>query len=220
MKARKRDRAWSGYKSCTLLWKAIQKYGVENIEERILFDAPMTKEESSRLEQICILLFKTDACIFNKPAYGYNLTSGGDGVSGNVPPEAEYNRRVKQMRQNALNCRGKKLSEEHRRKLSEKKKRELNPHWGKHLAEETKRKIGIANSRANMSEETRIRRSESKKKKVVATHKDSGEIIAFNSMYEAADYFGVRQSSITRWCRKQRNPCPPYTFDYLIANND
>jgi hypothetical protein len=44
---------------------------------------------------------------------------------------------------------GKKLSEEHRMKLSEAKKGEKHPNYGKKLSKETKRKIGKANAIAN-----------------------------------------------------------------------
>lgn len=220
LSARKGGRNWDGYKRCSLLWKAIQKYGIENITERILFENEMPDEEASRLEKMLILLFKTNACRFNYPSFGYNLTDGGEGFSGNVPNEAELQRRINQMKINGKNHKGVKLSKEHKQKLSLKKKGELHPNWGKHRSEETKRKISIANSKENMSEETRKRRSESKKKKIIAIHNETKQTIIFNSMTEAAEYFQVRSSSVTRWCKKQRNPSVPYSFDYLTTNND
>ena len=71
-----------------------------------------------------------------------------------------------------------------------------------------------------MTYETHLRRSESKKKKILATHKETGEQIIFNSMTEASEYFHVGPPSVTRWCKKERNPSVPYTFDYYSANND
>lgn len=220
MNARKSGIFWQGYKKCRLLWSAIQKYGIENITEKILFEGKMTDEEASRLEKICILLFKTNATKFRNPSYGYNLTDGGDGVIGNIPDDKEKQRRIKQMKENGLKHKGVKLSEEHKKKLSAKKKGSLHPNWGKHLSEETKKKISLANSRENMSEITKQRRSNSKKKKVIAEHKDTKEQIIFNSLSEAANHFNVQPSSVTRWCKKQRKPSVPYIFDYLIANND
>lgn len=210
---------WEGYKRCTLLWKAIQKYGVPNIKETILIKELMTNERADELEKYYIALYKTNVNRYGSD-YGYNLTDGGDGVSGIKYSEEERQRRVEQMRKNGSNHKGKPLSEEHKKKLSESKKGDKHPLYGKHLSEETKAKIGRANSRENMSYETHIRRSESKKKKIIATHKETKETFIFNSMSEAAEYFQVSSPSITRWCKKERNPSVPYTFDYYSANND
>lgn len=73
---------WNGYRNCTVLMKAVKKYGIENIKQEVLFDGEMTDEYSSRLEQICILLFKTNCRRFKNPQYGYNTTDGGEGTSG------------------------------------------------------------------------------------------------------------------------------------------
>ena len=62
--------------------RAIKKYGVENIRQDILFEDFMTDEYSSRLERICILLFKTNCIKFKNPQYGYNTTDGGEGTRG------------------------------------------------------------------------------------------------------------------------------------------
>lgn len=210
---------WEGYKHCTLLWKAIQKYGTKNIQEDILIKEEMTNERANELEKYYISLYKTNANRHG-PEFGYNLTDGGDGVAGIKYKDEELKRRINQMRENGISHRGKKLSEEHKRKLSEAKKGEKHPFYGKHRSDETRAKIGKANSRENMSEETRLRRSESKKKKVIAIHKETGEAIIFNSMGEAADYFQVGAPSVTRWCKKERNPSVPYSFDYYSANND
>ena len=210
---------WEGYKNCTLLWKAIQKYGVENIQEVILIKQPMENSKADELEKYYIAKYKTNVNRYG-PEYGYNLTDGGDGVKGIKYTGEELTRRVEQMRENGNKHKGTKLTEEHKKKLSEAKKGEKHPNYGKHLSIETRAKIGLANSRENMSEETRKRRSESKKKKIIATHKISGEQIIFNSMSEAASYFQVGPPSVTRWCKKERNPSVPYIFDYYSTNND
>lgn len=213
------SQTWEGYSKCTLLWKAIQKYGVANIQETILIKEKMEDEKASELEKYYIALYKTNANRYG-PSYGYNLTDGGDGVVGAKYVGKDLERRIQQMKENGLKHKGVKLSEEHKKKLSIAKKGEKHPNYGKHLSEETKAKISKANSRENMSEETRQRRSNSKKKKIIATHKETGEQIIFNSMMEASEYFRVGPPSVTRWCKKERNPSVPYIFDYYSANND
>ena len=88
------------------------------------------------------------------------------------------------------------------------------------MLQETKYKISKANRKENMSEETRVKRSDSKKKKVIAIHNITKEEIIFNSCEDAANFFNVSCPTITRWCRKLRNPSADYNFDYLSTNND
>ena len=114
---------FSGYENCTVLWKAIQKYGVENIQEDILFDDYMEDEYASRLEQICILLFKTNCNKFYNPKYGYNLTDGGDGLTGWHPDEERLEVLRKQMYQFHEQRKGTRHTDEAKRKMSEAKKR-------------------------------------------------------------------------------------------------
>lgn len=205
-----------GYKNCTVLWKAIQKYGTENIQQDILFEDDMTDEYASRLEQICILLFKINCNKFFQPKFGYNLTDGGEGVSGWHPDEKRLKILRAQMHEFHERRRGTHPSEETRQKQRDAK---LGKKRGP-MNEETKNKISIANSRENMSEETHIRRSDSKKKKVVATHRVTKEQIIFNSLEDVSKYFNVGPSTPTRWCKKQRRPSVDYDFDYLSTNND
>lgn len=82
LKDRQGGSKWSGYSSCTVLMKAVKKYGIANIKQEILFEGEITDEYSSRLEQIYILLFKTNCRRFKNPQYGYNTTDGGEGTIG------------------------------------------------------------------------------------------------------------------------------------------
>lgn len=207
---------FNGYERCTALWKAVQKYKPENIKQEILFENDMADSYAARLEQICVLLFKTNCKRFSNPKFGYNLTDGGDGLSGWHPDEDRLEILRTQMNEFHKKWKGGHHTDEAKRKMSEAKKGKVKGP----LSEETKRKISKANSRENMSNETHIKRSNSKKKKIIATHRVTKEEIVFNSGEDAADYFNVRPSSITRWCKKQRNPSVDYDFDYLSTNND
>lgn len=199
---------WSGYKRCRLLWNAIQKYGTENIKTDILFEGTLTDEEASKLECFYIEKYKTNASKYNNPSYGYNLTDGGDGISGCVFTEERLEKLLAQLKEAIDKRRGKPLSEEHKRKLSESHKG-----LGHKLSDETKAKISKANSLENISEETRKRKSLVRMKKVKATHVETGEVLIFNSHQEAAKYFGVRESAITRWINQTRNAPNNYIFE-------
>ena len=204
---------WSHYKRCRLLWNAIQKYGTENIKTDILFEGTLTDEEASKLECFYIAKYKTNACKYNNPSYGYNLTDGGEGISGCVFTEERLEKLLIQLKEATDKRRGKPLSEEHKRKLSESHK---GIRSGYKLSEETKVKIGKSNSLENISEETRKRKSLGHMKKVKATHIETGEVLIFNSRQETAKYFGVGESSVTRWIKKLRNPSVPYIFENYL----
>ena len=80
-----------GYENCTALWNAIQKYGVDSIEQEILIEDYMTAADASRLEQEFIELYRTNCNRYNTPKYGYNLTDGGEELEFNSVEEAsEY----------------------------------------------------------------------------------------------------------------------------------
>ena len=82
IKERQASSDWVGYCESTILKRAIDKYGTDDVVQEILFKNKMTDEYASRLEQICILLFKANCLRFSQPSYGYNMTDGGEGVCG------------------------------------------------------------------------------------------------------------------------------------------
>lgn len=60
-----------GYKNCTYFYNAIQKYGWDNFEHKILYDN-LTLEEANQLEKELIAKYDT-----MNPEKGYNLRTGG-----------------------------------------------------------------------------------------------------------------------------------------------
>lgn len=61
-----------GYDGCTLFYKAILKYGWENITHLILLDN-LSKHDACIMEQMLIKHFNS-----KDPIYGYNLNDGGE----------------------------------------------------------------------------------------------------------------------------------------------
>lgn len=124
----------NGYKKNEYFYRAILKYGWENIEHEIICQAPMSAAQAGAVEKLFIALYDS-----TNPDKGYNHSIGGEcGFSG--------------MHHSA----------ETRRELSEALKGANNPNYGKHLSAETRRKISEA--RKNLSVETRIKLSEARKK--------------------------------------------------------
>lgn len=192
----------SGYKRCRLLWRAIQKYGAENIRTDILFYGELTDGESCEMERYYIALYKTNANRYSDPAYGYNLTDGGDGVHGWKPTEERRQILIEQMRALGKAHTGTHPSEEARRRLSESHK---GLRLGYKMPEETTRKIGEANSLKNMSEETRLRRSKSKMKPVLVVDPITNEKIVYESHGAVSEKFGVRLQTVAGWIDGSRN---------------
>lgn len=199
---RRQGTDFNRYKNCTALWCAIQKYGVDSIEQDILIDDYMADEDASRLEQEFIELYRTNINRYNSPKRGYNLTDGGEGLSGWHPDEERLQVLREQMYRFHEQRRGTHHSEESKRKMREAK---LGVKRGP-MTEEHRRKIADGIHRANMTDETKHRRSAAVKKKVVATNNDTGEELLFNSVEEAAEYFGVRDSAVSRWASGERVP--------------
>lgn len=72
-----------GYKSNSRFYRAILKYGWDNIKHEVLFEN-LTQDEAYQLEREMIALNES-----NNPNYGYNQTEGGEneyfGVTENKP---------------------------------------------------------------------------------------------------------------------------------------
>lgn len=105
-----------------LVYNAIRKYGFENIGWAVLIDG-LEEHEASGLEMLTIALWKT-----NSREVGYNLTEGGEGVSGHRHSLKTRERLSSILKGKPGNRLGAKLSEESKRKMSlakEVKKRPL-----------------------------------------------------------------------------------------------
>lgn len=128
-----------GYKKNKLFYRAIQKYGWENIQHEILYEN-ITKEQAEILEIELILKYKS-----NNSKYGYNVSNGGK--SSNYHSEQTKNiisNKIKEKwldneYRNAITkqLKGKSISKEQRKMISEKLK-------GRKLTQETKEKISCA----------------------------------------------------------------------------
>lgn len=170
------------YRTQSLMWKAIKKYGWDNIDHRII-SIGLDKEEADFQEMFYISAYRT-----NEPEFGYNITSGGEGTTGHTlnnssrkkiseshkgkrnSPNTEFkkgnepwNKGKKGLYTGCL--KGKKFSEEHKRKLSEAHKGKHSCNKGKKLSEETKIKISEALKGIKPSDETRKKLSEARKGK-------------------------------------------------------
>lgn len=88
------NRRWrngKGYISSTYFNQAIKKYGWENISHEVVASA-LTEDEAKKFEMVLIEKLNS-----NNRDFGYNLTNGGDGVTGYSCPDEKKNLLSKSM---------------------------------------------------------------------------------------------------------------------------
>lgn len=156
----------TGYKSSTYFYSAIQKYGWNNFEHKIVAKN-LTKKEADCVEMTLIKCYNTQNINF-----GYNLCSGGHRGKQNQKTREKMSKLQK----------GKKRpprSEEYRRKMSETQKKRLsdptkNPMYGKKRPDTAefnrKTKTGVKQTKEHIqkrvAKNTGQHRSEETKKKM------------------------------------------------------
>lgn len=182
-----------GYDRRLRFGRAIKKYGWNSFKHEILY-CGLNEEEANRLERELIKEWKTQ-----DPAYGYNMTDGGGGVSGFV------------------------ITEETRRKMSEAKRGANHPNFGKHLSPETKRKIGEVHKGNKYSlglvrsPETRQKMSEGKMKPVAAYLDDGTLVKTYRSALDAGEELGINRKNISLCCKGARKHAGGYCWRFCIT---
>ena len=195
----KPERRWrakgQGYKNNSYFAKAIQKYGWDNFEHKILYKY-LTQQEAEEKEMELISYYKTS----NKK-YGYNLDNGGNSV-GTLTEETK-----EKLRQANLGRKANKKALENMRIAQQKvrqyekehnikrkmPKGEENHFFGKHHTEEAKQKIREKNSgknsawwgRKHTSEEIQ-KISNSRKKQVEQLDDNYNVLNVFDSILDAS----------------------------------
>lgn len=206
-------RRWSGghgYKRSRYFNFAIQKYGWENFDHKIVKDG-LTKDEAFDLEKELIEKYKT-----TDDRFGYNISEGGQsGAAGVCQSEETREKRRTSMlgrkqseetrRKMSEAAKGRTFSEETRKKMSEAAK-------GKIMSEETRRKIGDAARGRKHSEETKRILSEAHAKKKVYCVETK---IVYNGIREAAKETGLFATNICAVCKGKHKHTKGYHFMYV-----
>lgn len=142
-----------GY-SHMLVGRAIQKYGWDNIQKDVLY-SEITEEEAKQIEIDLIAKYRTTDIEF-----GYNVTSGGESLSGYVITDEHRNKLKEYAKHRSPDHiaklsqanTGKKFTEEHRHNISIHRK-------GIKHSEEAKAKIGYASRHRSPEAKENHRRS-------------------------------------------------------------
>ena len=134
--------------NCFALHNAISKYGVENFSVEILFSV-LTKELAAELEIEYIERYNTMA------PNGYNLTSGGDGVSG----DCEEVRRKKSLANiGNKNAVGAVRTAAYCKAISDRQQgRQFTEVWRKNMSESAKRRKASQETKNKLSKERKAR---------------------------------------------------------------
>lgn len=231
----------SNYKTSVAFYRAIQKYGWENIRHDILYSG-LTKEQAEEIEVRLIAEYKS-----TDPQYGYNCDSGGCSVGrasdatrakmsqsrmGHKPSDstrAKISRSHKgvplseehlaSIRAAAKNRAGKPLPESTRKKISDSLK-------GQVRSEEYRKKLSDSKMGHSVSASTREKISQTKLISNTTTRGaespratrvlcvDTGEV--FGSIADAARAKNIKSANnISRCCRGIRPTCGGYRWSYI-----
>lgn len=187
--------------------KAINKYGKENFSIEIMeevFSTELCKEK----EVYWIALLKTNACKYPN-GIGYNLTDGGEGVSG-FKRTSENIAKISGENHYMF---GKEVPEETKKKLSEALSGEKNPFFGKRHSDEILKTIKEKQKQWWCIEENKLKMKEalqgSKHYKSKFTDNDIIEIRRMwnNKEYsqtEIAKLFNVKSNTINQIVNNKR----------------
>lgn len=126
-------------------YKAIKKYGWNNIEHYIIAEH-ITEKEAQELEKA---LIKALDCNINKGEHGYNISDGGEGQNGYKHSEETKRKIAEANKGRPYTQPWDKISPKRREEIRQEMKirfsGENNPRYGKHCTNETKEKISKAN---------------------------------------------------------------------------
>ena len=190
-----------GYKNNDYLVNAILKYGWDNIEHKILYNN-LSKEEAEQKEIELIKKYKS-----NIKKYGYNILNGGN-VSDGITEETRRKISETSKGRKAWN-KGKKMSDDYRKKLSE-------AHKGQIVSEEQRQKLREFFKGREFSKETRNKISIAKKgqpsklrRKVICIETNK----IYNSVTEAEIELKIRH--ICEACNKIRKTAGGYHWQYV-----
>jgi group I intron endonuclease len=178
-----------GYSNALPFGRAIRRYGWNNFEHKVLMHG-LSEGHAKAMEKYMIGMLQTQ-----DERYGYNLTSGGDGVSG-------FHH-----------------TDESKIRMSVAKQGAKHPNYGKHLTSATREKIA-SRLRGNKnclgvvrSFETRHRMSVSKSKPV-EMRSDGVLLRVFSSAKQAEAETGISRKNISLCCLNQRKHAGSYEWNF------
>jgi group I intron endonuclease len=185
----KRWRNGYGYQRNEYFWRAIQKYGWQNIKHEILFDS-LTKEQAEAKEIELIEKYNS-----TNPMFGYNLDNGGNSIG---------KRSEATKLKISLKNKGKHRTKEANLKNAIAHKGSRNANYGKHFSEEHRRKIGDAQRGGKHPFA----------KTVIQFDKQGVKIKVYSSTTEAEKETGISRVCISGVCNGKQKTAGGYRWSY------
>ena len=207
------ERRWgngSGYKNCISFYRAIEKYGWDNIKHIILYSG-LRKEDAEHKEIELIKEYNT-----TDSRYGYNIENGGSTIGKH---SVETKKKIGIANKGNISpFKGVPRSEETKKKISEKNKVALkgNIPWNKGI------KCGASwNKGIELSEEHKKKLSEAKKgkpsrriKSILQYDKDNNFIAKYESLTIAGQTIGGDIRNISACCLGKKKTAYGYVWRY------
>lgn len=215
----------TGYKGNQIFYKAIKKYGWDNIIHRII---------ATNLGEMTAKNMEKDLIAFNKAkGISYNITDGGDGALG---------RKLSQETKDKISLAhlGKHLSKEHIEKCTkhltgrkwtesqrvkfkaayQRKKEEGYTFKGHTCSEENKEKLRTARLGVLRPLEVieKIKANNKQKKSVNQLTSDGKFIRTFDSINDAVRATGISKKSISRCCRNMQSIAGEFKWEFNHDN--
>lgn len=197
----------AGYIHQKYFYKAIKKYGWENIKHEILADG-VSREQAVSLEKFFIKLFKS-----NDKQFGYNMTDGGDGIDG-------YHHTDETKKKIGIASHERTRSEETKRRQSEAAKKR--PKYKLKLSDELKeKKSRIAKemwsdesykkAMLEKIQKASIGKPSAKRRKVKCI--ETNEV--FDCVLHAAQKYNIQSCHISGCCKGKRKTCGKKHWEYV-----
>lgn len=215
------DKRWgncgNGYKYQLLMWRAIQKYGWDNIIHDILA-VDLTKEEAEQMEVEWIGYYNS-----TDKEFGYNVREGGNTSKLSQETKLKMSELRKGKYEGSKNPFYNKQHSEKTKQLISKKAKDrykngqIPSMLGKHLSDETKQKIREKHIGKKMDEETKLKIKNTRDcKQVVQLNKCNRELIkTHRSMLDASKELGIPVPNIVENCKHKRKSAGGFVWMYL-----
>ena len=174
------------YKNCRRFNAAIKKYGWESIKHLILYQ-DLSQEDAYKKEKELIKKYKS-----NNPNFGYNISLGGNTVSDETKKLISEKTKLAMSRP------------EVKEKISISQRNRVSPLKGRNLTEEHKRKLSDSHKgkgkKHTISSIEKMRKNNTKKKSIVCV--ETGVI--YESINEAGRQTHIDYRNIHRSCKTNK----------------
>lgn len=199
-KLARRWRKGRAYSSNVRMTRAIEKYGWENIEHRLICDG-LSQDAAEEIEKEIIKRLE-----LQNPNRGYNLASGGT----HPPHSSETRKKIGEK------SKGRKHSEHFKRWISELNSGQNNYMYGRHHSDETKQKISKT-KRGNSPQVNKglFGASHPAAKRIIAYDKTTNKPVKiFGSIVEAASELNISKSCLQDALHGRQKTSAGYVWKY------